>query len=83
MQEVALGRRPNLDAFIGSIQMAIMQGHGLSAGAILAVRPGTIPLTSSGKIRRSACRDLYWSRQPAPLALWQNTSLQSGSGAGS
>ncbi len=83
MQEVALGRRPNLDAFIGSIQMAIMQGHGLSAGAILAVRPGTIPLTSSGKIRRSACRDLYWSRQPAPLALWQNASLQNGSGAGS
>jgi hypothetical protein len=46
MQGVALGRRPNLDIFIGSIQMAIMQGQILLAGAILAERPGATPLTT-------------------------------------
>lgn len=42
-----------------AIQQAISAEHGLSVHAIVLVRPVTIPKTSSGKIRRSACRNLF------------------------
>jgi acyl-CoA synthetase (AMP-forming)/AMP-acid ligase II len=38
---------------------AVAQHHGLRLHASLLVKPGTIPKTSSGKLRRAACRGLY------------------------
>jgi acyl-CoA synthetase (AMP-forming)/AMP-acid ligase II len=38
---------------------AVAQHHGLRLHASLLVKPGTIPRTSSGKLRRVACRGLY------------------------
>ena len=38
---------------------AVAQRHGLRLHASLLVKPGTIPKTSSGKLRRTACRSLY------------------------
>lgn len=41
------------------ITEAVAQRHGLRLYASLLVKPGTIPKTSSGKLRRTACRSLY------------------------
>ena len=38
---------------------AVAQHHGLRLHASLLVKPGTLPKTSSGKLRRAACRGLY------------------------
>jgi long chain fatty acid CoA FadD26 len=41
--------------------------HGLATGTVVLTRPGTIPRTSSGKVRRSACRELFLAgRLPTP-----------------
>jgi acyl-CoA synthetase (AMP-forming)/AMP-acid ligase II len=37
----------------------ISKSYGLRLADLVAVSPGTLPITTSGKIRRSACADLY------------------------
>lgn len=46
----ALGRR---------IRRAVIETHEVDPSEILLVRPATVPLTSSGKVQRSRCRDLF------------------------
>lgn len=43
-------------ALIGSIRQAVATQHGLQAYAVLLLKPGTIPRTSSGKVQRYACK---------------------------
>jgi fatty acid CoA ligase FadD21 len=41
------------------ITSAISNAHGLNVGDLVLVRPGSIPTTTSGKIRRAACAEQY------------------------
>ncbi len=41
---------------LGAVTAAVGHDHGLRIGALLLVRPGAVPKTTSGKVRRSACR---------------------------
>ena len=42
-----------------AIRRAVAEAHGLQVHTIGLVRPGSIPKTSSGKLRRLACRDAF------------------------
>jgi fatty acid CoA ligase FadD21 len=41
------------------VTSAISNAHGLNVGDLVLVSPGSIPTTTSGKIRRAACIDQY------------------------
>ena len=41
------------------VTSAISKSHGLSVADLVFVSPGSIPITTSGKIRRSQCVELY------------------------
>jgi long-chain fatty acid adenylyltransferase FadD28 len=41
------------------VASAIFNSHGLAVGDLVLVAPGSIPITTSGKVRRAACVDLY------------------------
>jgi fatty acid CoA ligase FadD28 len=41
------------------VTSAISKSHGLSVADLVLVPPGSIPMTTSGKIRRSQCVELY------------------------
>lgn len=41
------------------VAAAVSRAHGLRAADIVLVPPGSIPITTSGKIRRSECRAIY------------------------
>ena len=80
VQEVAVRKDPEsivqsdldeLDALIKLISRNIVAGHELQAFAIVLIRKGTIPKTSSGKIQRHACRDAFLSRELYVLREWQ------------
>jgi fatty acid CoA ligase FadD21 len=45
------------------VTSAISNAHGLSVGDVVLVAPGSIPTTTSGKIRRAACADQYCQDQ--------------------
>ncbi|TDB91907.1 fatty acyl-AMP ligase [Actinomadura sp. KC216] len=50
---------------VESIERAVRERvaahHGLATGTVVLTRPGAIPRTSSGKVRRGSCRDLFLS----------------------
>src|SRR5579871_136956 len=80
VQEVAVRKGPEsivqsdldeLDALIKLIARNIVAGHELQAFAIVLIRKGTIPKTSSGKIQRHACRDAFLSRELYVVREWQ------------
>jgi long-chain fatty acid adenylase/transferase FadD26 len=54
--EEALGR---LHSVKQKVTSAISGSHGLRIADVVLVRPGSIPITTSGKIRRSVCAELY------------------------
>lgn len=41
------------------VTSAISKSHGLSVADLVLVSPGSIPITTSGKIRRAQCVELY------------------------
>ena len=48
-----------LSAVKSDVTAAISNAHGLNIGDLVLVPPGSIPTTTSGKIRRAACAEQY------------------------
>ncbi|MCV7282678.1 AMP-binding protein [Mycolicibacterium flavescens] len=55
--------RARFESIKGEVASAISRNHGLSASELVLVAPGSIPITTSGKIRRSTCVEMYNNRQ--------------------
>lgn len=49
-------RNSDLEPLVRAIREAIAERHELNAYAVVLLKPGTIPKTSSGKIQRHACK---------------------------
>ncbi|CAM3176664.1 acyl-CoA synthetase [Mycobacterium intermedium] len=49
------------------VTSALSNSHGLSVADLVLVPPGSIPITTSGKVRRSACVEQYRQHQFARL----------------
>ena len=56
-----------LDAVKRKVISAISTSHGLSVADLVLVLPGSIPITTSGKVRRAACVEQYRQGQFARL----------------
>ena len=63
-------RRDDLNPVIQAIRKAIAENHDLQVYAIVLIMPFTIPKTSSGKIKRHACKEKYLSGSFDVLAEW-------------
>ncbi|MET2717227.1 amino acid adenylation domain-containing protein [Streptomyces harbinensis] len=58
-------QRPAPAAEIGATaRAAVAEAHGLALWRVAAVQPRTIPVTTSGKIRRAACASAFLSGEP-------------------
>ena len=49
------------------VTSAISRSHGLRVADLVLVAPGSLPITTSGKVRRAACVEHYGNRQFARL----------------
>jgi acyl-CoA synthetase (AMP-forming)/AMP-acid ligase II/acyl carrier protein len=68
-------RRIDLAPVLRAIRAAIVEEHDVDPYQIILLRPGGVPLTSSGKVQRSRCRELLATHQLEQLAAWtQSTS---------
>ncbi|MGK3992297.1 non-ribosomal peptide synthase/polyketide synthase [Sorangium sp. So ce1024] len=54
--EIDASRAPDAQAIAAAVRGAVAEQHELQAHAVVLLRPGSIPKTSSGKIQRRACR---------------------------
>lgn len=53
-----------------AVRRSMAERMNVPLAAIVLVTPRTVPKTSSGKLRRLACRELYLSGSLQPLAAW-------------
>ncbi|ASC71044.1 peptide synthetase [Halomicronema hongdechloris C2206] len=56
VQELEFRQKPDPEEVTAAIREAIAQEHEVQAYAVVLIKPGTIPKTSSGKIQRRATR---------------------------
>jgi acyl-CoA synthetase (AMP-forming)/AMP-acid ligase II len=70
MQEIRRAARAELHGVCDAIRAAIVHEHGIAADAIVLVDQGRLPKTSSGKIRRDACRALLAGADLEVLDAW-------------
>lgn len=61
------GTGDRFDAVKREVTAAISNVHGLSIADLVVVAPGSIPITTSGKVRRAACVERYRQNQFARL----------------
>lgn len=67
-----MGRQRNLpfEEIFAAIRSQIVKLHDVAPQAIVMIRPASIPKTSSGKIRRNACREAYEAGELSIVAEW-------------
>ncbi|MEZ5345350.1 MAG: fatty acyl-AMP ligase [Pyrinomonadaceae bacterium] len=70
LQEIKRSFLKNVDlsAAAGMIRKAVSRDHGILPDRVVLLRPGTLPKTTSGKIRRKECRRLFEENSFDPLA---------------
>jgi fatty acid CoA ligase FadD21 len=65
--ETELDALQRLSVVKNDVTSAISNSHGLNAVDLVLLQPGSIPTTTSGKIRRSACVEHYRGEQSIGL----------------
>lgn len=80
VQEVerAYLRKLDADETIGAIREAIAHQHELETYAVLLIKTGSIPKTSSGKVQRHACRAKFLDGSLKVVAQWRNPTVEIG-----
>jgi acetylornithine/succinyldiaminopimelate/putrescine aminotransferase/acyl-CoA synthetase (AMP-forming)/AMP-acid ligase II/predicted amino acid dehydrogenase/acyl carrier protein len=63
-------RSADLEAVIQAVREAIALEHGVAASAVVLLRPGGLPKTTSGKTQRGRTRDALLAGEIQPLAGW-------------
>jgi acyl-CoA synthetase (AMP-forming)/AMP-acid ligase II/acyl carrier protein len=78
MQEVNRSALQDLNSaeVVGSIRQAISAQFDLQVYAIVLLKPGKIPKTSSGKIQRSVCRENFLAGTVEGIEHWINAASE-------
>jgi acyl-CoA synthetase (AMP-forming)/AMP-acid ligase II len=75
VQEINPSLITDHQALVNAIYDAICQQHALQPLVIILIKNGTIPKTTSGKLARQPCKDLYLKQQLNVIYEWRNNSL--------
>ncbi|MFN6461434.1 MAG: non-ribosomal peptide synthetase [Nostoc sp. DedVER02] len=59
VQELEFRAKPNLAEVVSAIRQAVTEEYEVQVYAVILIKPGSIPKTSSGKIQRSATRTQF------------------------
>ncbi len=68
VNEVERHSDPGPEKLIPAIREAVLLEHGIRVYSVLLLKPGAVPKTTSGKIKRSDCRAAYLSGRMQPVA---------------
>jgi acyl-CoA synthetase (AMP-forming)/AMP-acid ligase II len=59
-----------VDEVLAAVRRAIAADHDLAPAAVALLLPGGLPRTSSGKVRRAACREAFVAKSLPVQAMW-------------
>jgi acyl-CoA synthetase (AMP-forming)/AMP-acid ligase II/acyl carrier protein len=68
-------RGSDYQQIIQAIRRAIVEQHELDPYAIVLIRQTSLPITSSGKVQRSLCRDQYLAGELKVVHRWTNPAM--------
>ncbi|HEV2704400.1 MAG TPA: AMP-binding protein, partial [Pyrinomonadaceae bacterium] len=71
LQEVKRRAAADYAEVIGNIRQAIAEEYEVQAHAVVLLKAGSVPKTSSGKLRRREARELFLASRFEALAAWQ------------
>jgi len=74
VQEVDIRRlrkTADLHEVAAAVRQAVAEEHEAQVAALVLVKPGGVPKTTSGKIQRRACRELFLTGGLSPLGEWR------------
>jgi acyl transferase domain-containing protein/acyl-CoA synthetase (AMP-forming)/AMP-acid ligase II/acyl carrier protein len=75
VQEIEQRNEIDYDAMLVALKAALGEQHAVfDLSAIVLIKSGSLPRTSSGKIQRMHCRELFLEARLTPLWQWQDTS---------
>ncbi|MDT5270421.1 MAG: hypothetical protein QOH49_2607, partial [Acidobacteriota bacterium] len=80
VQEVEPRFREDASGVLETVRLAVAREHEVQPHAVVLIRPGTIPKTSSGKIQRGACRSMFLEGRLSVVAEWVGSSGAAGDG---
>ncbi len=72
VQGIVRPKKIDLQQLFAEIRTELLHEHDLAPHAIVLVKCGEIPRTSSGKIQRNACRKLYLDGELQVVAEWNS-----------
>jgi amino acid adenylation domain-containing protein/FkbM family methyltransferase len=70
VQELSRHVSASFDEIIGNIRQAVSEEHEVQPHCVMLVSAGSVPKTSSGKIQRGKCREMFLSSRFEALAVW-------------
>ena len=68
-------RDSDFQQIIQAIRRSIVEHHDLDPYAIVLIRQTSLPITSSGKVQRSLCRDQYVAGELKIVHAWTNPAV--------
>ncbi|HEU4768750.1 MAG TPA: condensation domain-containing protein, partial [Pyrinomonadaceae bacterium] len=71
VQEIETRRKNEAQTIIETIREAIAEEFEIQPAAVVLIRSGTLAKTSSGKVRRNACRESFLKNRLNVIAEWR------------
>nr|VFK36791.1 MAG: Acyl transferase domain-containing protein [Candidatus Kentron sp. SD]VFK40420.1 MAG: Acyl transferase domain-containing protein [Candidatus Kentron sp. SD]VFK78348.1 MAG: Acyl transferase domain-containing protein [Candidatus Kentron sp. SD] len=69
-------RKLDTDAIIEAIRLRVLEQHELVAHAVLLLKPGALPKTSSGKVQRRICLAQFLAGELKSVAEWRQPEIK-------
>lgn len=63
-------RRLDVDEVVGAIRQTVAEHHDVQVYAVVLVKTGSMPKTSSGKLQRHACRERFLAKSLDMVGEW-------------
>ena len=76
VHEVRPRRQTDFDELVRAIRHAVAREHGVNVSMVALVKPGAVPVTTSGKIQRRACRQALLANSLEVLKVWQESATE-------
>jgi len=81
MQEIDFDKEASPEGLPARVRVALAEEHDLlDVAAIVLVKAGRVPRTSSGKIQRGRCRELFLSGSLECVWMWRRPPLSAAAG---